>query len=162
MEPFLVARNPEPDSRLPYPVRLPVDGGIVLKVKDTWPRASRVFCHPADAGWEPGLHVMDEAAVLICRRRGAAIDLVRDRPALARSQFIFTEARAARRSSGRPKRPSVPPTRGPGFPKDGPSTESGSSSTPGRSTATSSPAGRWKSTGRRSPPAIADCRGRRA
>ena len=26
MEPFVVARNPEPDSRLPYLVRLPLDG----------------------------------------------------------------------------------------------------------------------------------------
>ena len=32
-------------------------------------------------------------AVLVCHRRGAAIDLVVDRPQLARSQFIFTTAR---------------------------------------------------------------------
>src|SRR5439155_24982100 len=31
--------------------------------------------------------------VLVCRRRGAAIDLVLDRPRRARSQFVFTEAR---------------------------------------------------------------------
>lgn len=93
METFLVARNPEPDSKLPYLVRLPVDGGMVLKVKDTWPRASRVFCYLIDEEWDPCLEVVDEASVLICRRRGAAIDLVLDRPNLARSQFIFTEAR---------------------------------------------------------------------
>lgn len=93
METFLVAHNPEPDSRLPYLVRLPVDGGMVLKVKDTWPRASRVYCHLSETEWGPGLELVDEAPVLICRRRGAAIDLVLDRPSLARSQFIFTEAR---------------------------------------------------------------------
>ncbi|HVL52060.1 MAG TPA: ERCC4 domain-containing protein [Actinomycetota bacterium] len=93
MEPFVVARNPEPDSRLPYLVRLPLDGGMVLKVKDTWPRASRVYCYQIDEEWDPSLEVVDEASILICRRRGAAIDLVLDRPALARSQFIFTEAR---------------------------------------------------------------------
>ncbi len=31
--------------------------------------------------------------VLFCRRRGAAIDLVLDRPSLSRSQFVFTQAR---------------------------------------------------------------------
>lgn len=31
--------------------------------------------------------------MLLCRRRGAAIDLVLDRPSLSRSQFVFTEAR---------------------------------------------------------------------
>jgi hypothetical protein len=33
----------DPDSRLPYPVRLPIDGGLILKVRDSWPRISRVF-----------------------------------------------------------------------------------------------------------------------
>jgi hypothetical protein len=37
--------------------------------------------------------LVDEAAVLACKRRGAAIDLVLDRPKLARSQFVFTNAR---------------------------------------------------------------------
>ncbi len=93
MEAFLVARNPDPESRLPFLVRLPLDGGMVLSVKDTWPRASRVYCHLVDAEWTPALELVDEAPVLICRRRGAAIDLVLDRPSLYRSQFIFTEAR---------------------------------------------------------------------
>jgi hypothetical protein len=94
MEPFVVARNPEPDSRLPYLVRLPLDGGMVLRVKDTWPRASRVYCYQVgEEWWSPSLEVVDEAPILICRRRGAAIDLVLDRPSLSRSQFIFTEAR---------------------------------------------------------------------
>jgi ERCC4-type nuclease len=36
---------------------------------------------------------VDDVEVLLCRRRGAAIDLVLDRPSLARSQFVFTQAR---------------------------------------------------------------------
>jgi len=30
---FLVARNPQPDSRLPYLVRLPLGDGLVLKAR---------------------------------------------------------------------------------------------------------------------------------
>jgi hypothetical protein len=36
---FRVARNPEPDSTLPYLLWVPVgDRPLVLKAKDTWPR----------------------------------------------------------------------------------------------------------------------------
>lgn len=96
METFLIARNPDGDSRLPYLLHIPVDGGMVLKVRDTWPRSSRIYCHPYEAGWDASLEVIDEAAVLLCRRRGAAIDLVLDRARLSRSQFVFTEARGRR------------------------------------------------------------------
>ena len=87
---FLVARNPDPDSRLPYLVRLPIDGGLVLKVRDTWPRTSRVFCARVDDGWPPDAEVVEQVAVTLCRRRGVAIDLVLDRPRENRSQFVFT------------------------------------------------------------------------
>ena len=40
---FRVARNSDPDSRLPYLIWLPIEGGLVLKARETWPRASRVF-----------------------------------------------------------------------------------------------------------------------
>jgi hypothetical protein len=54
---FTVARNPEADSKLPYLVRLPIEGGLVLKARDSWPRSARVYCHPFDAPWpeEPEL-----------------------------------------------------------------------------------------------------------
>lgn len=40
---FLVARNPEPDSTLPYLIRLPLGGGqLVLKARETWPRTAAV------------------------------------------------------------------------------------------------------------------------
>lgn len=91
---FLIARNPDPDSRLPYLVRLPIDGGLVLKARDTWPRTARVFCSRADE-WPAGpeLEIIEDVGVLLCRRRGPAIDLVLDRPREDRSQFVFTTLR---------------------------------------------------------------------
>jgi hypothetical protein len=93
---FLVAHNPEEDSKLPYILRLPIGGGLVLKARDTWPRASRIYCHPYADRWPADAAVIEETPVALCRRRGAAIDLVLDRPRLARSQFVFTEVRGRR------------------------------------------------------------------
>ncbi|HEX6538216.1 MAG TPA: ERCC4 domain-containing protein [Candidatus Dormibacteraeota bacterium] len=90
---FRVARNPDRDSRLPFLIWLPVDGGLVLKAREPWPRAARVFCSSEGTPWDDGAGLVDEAEVLLCRRRGAAIDLVLNRPQLARSQFVFTQAR---------------------------------------------------------------------
>lgn len=90
---FRVARNPDPDSRLPYIVWLPIEGGLVLKARETWPRAARVFCFQDGTGWDESGVLVDQAEVTLCKRRGAAIDLVLDRPKLARSQFVFTTAR---------------------------------------------------------------------
>jgi len=87
---FVVARNPDPDSRLPYLVLLPIDGGLILKVRDTWPRTSRVFCARVEGGWPPDAEIVEEVTVILCRRRGVAIDLVLDRPRENRSQFVFT------------------------------------------------------------------------
>lgn len=87
---FVVARNPDPDSRLPYLVRLPIDGGLVLKVRDTWPRTSRVFCARVEDGWPAEAEIVEEVPVSVCRRRGVAIDLVLERPRENRSQFVFT------------------------------------------------------------------------
>jgi hypothetical protein len=87
---FLVARNPDPDSRLPYLVRLPIDGGLVLKVRDPWPRTSRVFCARVEGGWPAEAEIVEEVPVILCRRRGIAIDLALDRPRENRSQFVFT------------------------------------------------------------------------
>jgi ERCC4 domain len=90
---FRVARNPDGESRLPYLVYLPIEGGLVLKARDAWPRAARVYCAQASTPWDEGGELVDDAAVVACKRRGAAIDLVLDRPKLARSQFVFTNAR---------------------------------------------------------------------
>ena len=90
---FRVAWNPDPDSRLPYLIWLPIEGGLVLKPRETWPRANRVFCAQDATAWDQRAELLEDVAVLLCRRRGAAIDLVLDRPSLSRSQFVFTEAR---------------------------------------------------------------------
>ena len=90
---FRVVRNPDAASRLPYLVWLPLEGGLVLKAREPWPRAARVFCAQDGTPWDETAAVVDESEVLLCRRRGAAIDLVLDRPQLARSQFVFTQAR---------------------------------------------------------------------
>jgi hypothetical protein len=90
---FVVARNPDPESRLPYLLRLPLEGGLLLKARDTWPRSARVFCSQLEEGWPDGAEIVEEVAVTSCRRRGAAIDLVLDRPRLFRSQFVFTQVR---------------------------------------------------------------------
>lgn len=90
---FLVARNPQPDSRLPYLVRLPLEDGLVLKAREPWPATARVYCHRFEEPWPDDAEIVDEAVVLVCRRRGPAIDLVLDRPRQARSQFVFTEVK---------------------------------------------------------------------
>jgi ERCC4 domain len=67
---FVIARNPEEGSSLPYLVRLPIGAdGIVLKVRDVWPRAAKVYCH----------------------HRRARPRAVRARE--NRSQFVFAKAR---------------------------------------------------------------------
>jgi hypothetical protein len=89
---FVVARNPDPDSSLPYLLSLPIDGGIFLKTRESWPRANRSYCHPVDH-WPEGAEVVEEVSVSLCRRRGSAIDLVLDRRVNSRSQFVFTTNR---------------------------------------------------------------------
>ena len=90
---FVIARNPEEGSSLPYLLRLPLGpDGVVLKVRDTWPRTAKVYCHAATQ-WPAEAEVVERVAVRSCVRRGAAIDLVLDRGRENRSQFVFTRAR---------------------------------------------------------------------
>lgn len=93
---FVVARNPDAASTLPYLLRIPVAGPpLLLKAKDLWPRTSKVFCHPLDA-WPDDPDVVEEVAVRSCERRGRAVDLVLDRGRENRSQFVFVTLRAGR------------------------------------------------------------------
>jgi hypothetical protein len=88
-----VARNPEPGSRLPWLIRLPLaEGPLVLKAGARWPRTARVYCHRAE-GWPEDAEVVEEVPVRVCVRRGVAIDLVLDRPRENRSQLVFTSVR---------------------------------------------------------------------
>ncbi|MQB01829.1 MAG: hypothetical protein GEU78_16375, partial [Actinobacteria bacterium] len=86
-------RNPDAESKLPFLLAIPIDGTLLLKARDSWPRSSRVYCHPLNEGWPRRPEILERVPVKICKRRGAAIDLVLDRPRLARSQFVFTEIR---------------------------------------------------------------------
>lgn len=91
-EDFLVARNPEPGSTLPYLIRVPLPGRpVVLKAKDTWPRTNKVYCHRAE--WPADAEVIERVPTRSCTQRGAAIDLVLDRGREFRSQLVFTNAR---------------------------------------------------------------------
>jgi hypothetical protein len=90
---FLVARNPEADSRLPYLLRLPLEDGLVLKAREPWPATARVYCHRFDEAWPENAEIVEQTPVRLCRRRGAAIDLVLDRRQRARSQFVFTQVK---------------------------------------------------------------------
>jgi len=90
---FVVARNPQDDSKLPYLLRLPLEGGLMLKARDRWPTTARVYCHRFEDTWPENIEIVEQTPALLCRRRGAAIDLLLDRPRLARSQFVFTQVK---------------------------------------------------------------------
>ena len=91
---LLIARNPDPDSRLPFLLRLPLAGGMVFRTAGTWPRTNALYCYPVSCDeWpgEPG--IVERADLRSCVRRGAAIDVVLDRERENRSQIVFTTAR---------------------------------------------------------------------
>ncbi len=93
---FLIARNPDPDSALPFIVRFPLGGGeIVLKARDSWPRTTKVYCH-RDVFWPDDAEVLERVQIKSATRRGAAIDLVLDRSRESRSQFVITRLRGGR------------------------------------------------------------------
>src|SRR3954468_24227442 len=89
---FVVARNPDLASSLPYVLRLPVGRGLALKAAERWPVSSRVYCHPLE-DVPSELDVLEDVGVRICAWRGSALDLVLDRARHNRSQFVFTTAR---------------------------------------------------------------------
>jgi hypothetical protein len=89
---LVIASNPDPDSRLPYVIRVPYGNGLVFRAGDTWPRTKAVYCHPLEE-WPAGAEVLERVPVKSCQRRGAAVDLVLDRGRENRSQFVFTTAR---------------------------------------------------------------------
>ena len=94
---FLIARNSDPESTLPFLLRLPVEpAGLVLRARDTWPRTAKVYCHRAGDTWSEELEIVQEVDVKTCTRRGVAIDLVLERGKENRSQFIFTRLKGGR------------------------------------------------------------------
>jgi ERCC4 domain/Lsr2 len=91
---LLIARNPDEASTLPYLLRLPIAGGLVFRVKDTWPRTNAIFCYPVSTEeWPTSPDLVERVALRVCERRGAAIDVVADRGREQRSQIVYTHAR---------------------------------------------------------------------
>ncbi|MGH9101486.1 MAG: ERCC4 domain-containing protein, partial [Acidimicrobiales bacterium] len=91
---LLIALNPDPDSRLPYLLRLPLGEGLVFRTSGTWPRTKALYCYPVPAAdWPADAEVVERATLRSCTRRGAAIDVVVDRARESRSQLVFTNAR---------------------------------------------------------------------
>lgn len=91
---LLIARNPDPESSLPYLLRLPIGAGLVFRTKGTWPRTSALYCHPVPEGdWPAEPEIVERVRLQACTRRGAAIDVVADRAREQRSQIVFTNAR---------------------------------------------------------------------
>lgn len=89
-----IARNPDNSSALGYLMMIPIDGGIVVKTSDTWPRTKALYCHQIPmTEWPTNPELVAEMALLSCTRRGAAIDIVVDRARENRSQLVFTVAR---------------------------------------------------------------------
>jgi len=95
MSTFRIARNPDPDSTLPYVLSVPLGSTpLVLKAKDTWPRTAKVYCHRGE--WPEDAEIVEEVAVRSCVRRGVAIDLVLDRVRENRSQIVITTLKGGR------------------------------------------------------------------
>ena len=92
---FVIARNPDGDSTLPYVLRIPLGDGVVLKSREMWPRTSKVYCHRVEE-WPDDAEVLQRVGTRSCVRRGAAIDLVLDRGRENRSQFVMTTVRGGR------------------------------------------------------------------
>jgi hypothetical protein len=91
---LLIARNPDPDSTLPYLLRLPLAGGMVFRTAGTWPRTKALFCYPVSVDeWPSEPDIVEQATLRSCVRRGAAIDVILHRGRENRSQIVFTKAR---------------------------------------------------------------------
>jgi len=79
---MLIARNPDPDSRLPYLLRLPLSRGMEFRTSGTWPRAKALYCSPVSSEeWHDDPQIVERVSIRSSVRRGAAIDLVLDRAA---------------------------------------------------------------------------------
>ncbi len=93
---FVIARNPDGDSTLPYLLRVPLgEHGVVLKARSVWPRTQKVYCHRVEE-WPEDPEIVERVGTRSCTRRGAAVDLVLDRGRENRSQFVFAQVRGGR------------------------------------------------------------------
>ncbi|MGV0644631.1 ERCC4 domain-containing protein [Mycolicibacterium sp. XJ2546] len=95
MAELVIARNPDENSRLPYLLRLPQPGGdLLFRTSGTWPRVKALYCHPVGLDeWPADAEIVERLELRSCQRRGAAIDVIVQRPRENRSQLVFTTAR---------------------------------------------------------------------
>jgi ERCC4-type nuclease len=91
---LVIVRNPDPDSRLPYLLRVPLGEGLVFRTSGTWPRTKALYCHPVPVGeWPAEPELVETIELRACQRRGAAVDVVASRSRENRSQIVYTSAR---------------------------------------------------------------------
>ena len=91
--PFVIAKNPDESSRLPYLVRLPLqDGDLVLATRGRFPADRDLFCYQLQE-WPQGAEELEVLPVVRIARRGKSVELVLDRPRLRRSLFVWTQSR---------------------------------------------------------------------
>jgi len=93
-DPFVIARNPDAKSRLPYLLRIPVQGvgNLVLVTRATWPSGKDLFCYQLEA-WPEGAELVETVPVERCWRAGSAVHLILRRRQARRSLFVWTESR---------------------------------------------------------------------
>jgi hypothetical protein len=90
----VIVANPDGESSLRYLLRLPIGGGLVFRTAGTWPRTKALFCYPMPPeAWPDDGEVVERVPLRSCVRRGAAIEVVADRPRENRSQIVFTTGR---------------------------------------------------------------------
>lgn len=92
--PFVIAKNPNPDSHLPFLLRLPVAGEepLVLATAADWPGAKDTFCYQLDA-WPEEAEVVHQIPVASCWRAGKAVHLMLERRLRRRSMFVWTQSK---------------------------------------------------------------------
>jgi len=89
---FVIGRNPDKDSSLPYILQFYVDrrDRVTLKARESWPKEDgAVYCYPLPE-WPKGAQRIDSVRVRSCRRRGPTIDIVLERKRHARSSIVYT------------------------------------------------------------------------
>ena len=90
---FLIARNPDPGSRLPLLVRLPLpEGPVALATREAWPATRDLYCHELDV-WPRDAEVVEEIPCVACWRHGASVHLVLSRRTRRRSIFVWTKSK---------------------------------------------------------------------